>query len=526
MRTFTFFALLCLVLSCSVKSSVTERPTIHTAEFEAFYQDSTNRAKVTGRIINLPLDKAGKKILKFVAVSIHSDLQQEQYPNIDEDGSFQFRLPESYPAQEIYFGVDEDRYFGMLLVRDSIYIEIDYAKLPTSDIQGFSPIEAVQYSGPDAALTEARNRIAFAGLNGGIQQPFMVALGRIMDPKDKMQELDSLMVILRARDEKLAEGLPEKDLLYLRNEREAEYLGLIVRLYLNTDMPAEVRSRYLEFEPLAMSNTTRRFYESFQSSLRAEAYRKVKASPDSTETELGKSFRRNDSLAAILNTELPPLRADLIKLYVQEKDPVLNESILGKCLETTQTSWIREILQERFNVSQYETRKLRQILGEKVAIAFPVEFGRPVGRLDFGADLYKVNEELSGVELLAKIRGAFPDKALYLDFWATWCAPCIAQMPFSAKLHQESEGLPVEYVYLCTDGGGSVEQWQNHIANHEVGGTHLFVPETVHKELMNLFSARGYPTYILLEADGTPKLDVARPGGLNRKLMVELLDKE
>jgi hypothetical protein len=99
-------------------------------------------------------------------------------------------------------------------------------------------------------------------------------------------------------------------------------------------------------------------------------------------------------------------------------------------------------------------------------------------------------------------------------------------MPFSAKLHKETEGLPVEYVYLCTEQGGSIEQWQNLIANHEVGGTHLFVPKATHKELMDLFSARGYPTYVLLQTDGTPNLEVSRPGGLNRKRMIELLDKE
>lgn len=86
MRTLISFALLCLAFSCTVKNRIPETPAIHSAEFEAFYQDSTNRATVTGRIINLPANKVGEKMLKLAAVSIHRDLQQEQYPDIAEDG--------------------------------------------------------------------------------------------------------------------------------------------------------------------------------------------------------------------------------------------------------------------------------------------------------------------------------------------------------------------------------------------------------------------------------------------------------
>ncbi|MCX8212023.1 MAG: TlpA disulfide reductase family protein [Lewinella sp.] len=151
------------------------------------------------------------------------------------------------------------------------------------------------------------------------------------------------------------------------------------------------------------------------------------------------------------------------------------------------------------------------------------DFGKAYGSLPFGAGLYLVGDDVTSEALLDKLRGAFSGKALYLDFRATWCAPCLGEMPYSTKLHGAAEGLPLEFVYLCTDSGGSEEKWRNIIASHQVGGTHIYVPKKAHSELMKLFNGRCFLTYVLLQADGTGKLDVARPLGLDRQTLEALL---
>lgn len=151
------------------------------------------------------------------------------------------------------------------------------------------------------------------------------------------------------------------------------------------------------------------------------------------------------------------------------------------------------------------------------------DFGKAYGSLPFGADLYLVGDDVTGEALLNKLRGAFSGKALHLDFWATWCAPYLGEMPRSAKLHGAAEGLPLEFVYLRTDSGGSEERWRNIIASHQVGGTHIYVPKKAHSRLMKLFNGRCFPTNVLLQADRTGKLDVARPLGLDRQTLEALL---
>lgn len=64
-------------------------------------------------------------------------------------------------------------------------------------------------------------------------------------------------------------------------------------------------------------------------------------------------------------------------------------------------------------------------------------------------------EEVSLNELLYKNRG----KLVYVDFWASWCAPCIAEMPASKKLQEEYKDKSVTFVYISIDSDG--EKWRN-----------------------------------------------------------------
>ena len=44
-------------------------------------------------------------------------------------------------------------------------------------------------------------------------------------------------------------------------------------------------------------------------------------------------------------------------------------------------------------------------------------------------------------------------KVVLLDFWATWCVPCVASMPAIGQLRQELAGKPFEVVSINNDGG-------------------------------------------------------------------------
>ncbi len=42
----------------------------------------------------------------------------------------------------------------------------------------------------------------------------------------------------------------------------------------------------------------------------------------------------------------------------------------------------------------------------------------------------------------------FRGKVIFLNFWATWCPPCIAEMPGINNLYQEVKNDNVEFIML------------------------------------------------------------------------------
>lgn len=64
-------------------------------------------------------------------------------------------------------------------------------------------------------------------------------------------------------------------------------------------------------------------------------------------------------------------------------------------------------------------------------------------------------EDLAGNELaLAQLKG----RVVLLDFWATWCAPCVNDLPKLARLQAKYEEAGLTVVGLSTDEGSDAER--------------------------------------------------------------------
>ncbi|MEL6924941.1 MAG: TlpA disulfide reductase family protein, partial [Bacteroidota bacterium] len=74
--------------------------------------------------------------------------------------------------------------------------------------------------------------------------------------------------------------------------------------------------------------------------------------------------------------------------------------------------------------------------------------------------------------LLADVTGKevslsdFRGKVVYLDFWATWCSPCIRMMPHSKRLQQQFEGKDVVFLYVSLDK--SKQAWVKYLEQHQL----------------------------------------------------------
>ena len=96
---------------------------------------------------------------------------------------------------------------------------------------------------------------------------------------------------------------------------------------------------------------------------------------------------------------------------------------------------------------------------------------------------------------LADFRG----RVLLLNFWATWCAPCIKEMPSLDKLQAKFSSDDFQVVAVNEDRGGA-----NVAASflQKLGTMNLSVFADDKMKLMRALNVRGLPTSFLLDRKG------------------------
>jgi thiol-disulfide isomerase/thioredoxin len=111
------------------------------------------------------------------------------------------------------------------------------------------------------------------------------------------------------------------------------------------------------------------------------------------------------------------------------------------------------------------------------------------------AKLLTENNQLVSFEDLIKIH----KKPLYLDFWASWCGPCINEMQASKKIHQEMSD-EFSFVYVSIDRDDA--PWKKGIDNINLNGTHVRLTADQTRLFHNYFGIEGIPHYAIIDVNG------------------------
>lgn len=130
-----------------------------------------------------------------------------------------------------------------------------------------------------------------------------------------------------------------------------------------------------------------------------------------------------------------------------------------------------------------------------------MKFGKLVLEMPFGANLYQANNS-GASKLIENLKSSFSGKALFIDFWGTWCTPCIQAMPNQKRMYYETKDLPIEFIYMCISTGSSLNEWITKISIMKQPGIHLFVNHDLEYEIMGLFNVGGFPSYVFIDVNG------------------------
>ena len=94
---------------------------------------------------------------------------------------------------------------------------------------------------------------------------------------------------------------------------------------------------------------------------------------------------------------------------------------------------------------------------------------------------------------------AYAGRVVLVDFWATWCGPCIAAFP---KLREMADNLPKERFQII---GVSVDEELDTVTDYLAGEPLPWVVWHVgtESELVRKWRVTGFPTYVLIGPEGT-----------------------
>lgn len=124
-------------------------------------------------------------------------------------------------------------------------------------------------------------------------------------------------------------------------------------------------------------------------------------------------------------------------------------------------------------------------------------------------------EDIKGSKImLSELKG----KKVFLNFWATWCPPCKAEMPDIEKLYQETKDS--DLVILAVNVGEDKKTVQDFI---EENGYNFPVLLDVKGEVSQLYQVTGIPTSYFIDTKGY--LDDGVTGAVSMERMKEYVNK-
>jgi thiol-disulfide isomerase/thioredoxin len=504
--------------------------------------------QVTGKLLHIGPQEIKETTITYTLVTLLG--QKKKTTQLAEDGSFRLELDYPLPYQQIWMQLGELFYTG-LYANKQLYVEVDFSKLKAVGKEVAFKGDGVRYLGEDGPLNEYMNecilfkRTDQLALSARVQQ-----IHRSQHPvaSEVLAAFTPIFDSLKTIQAEYVATHPSPYAWLLENDRLSEFYSQICLHYWGHPMEPALFNQIKAHKTYLLSNSSMVFHLYLSTYFRQLPANRVTVSwedvsrlSDLTQQEKTAidSLRRTETLSPApahraqwtkqlrprmgkmhqnrriargivwLDSLYSPARADIMKLQLNDsKDIAEQKAALEQILPSMTTNWCKAIAKNEYARTVDQVASVNRALATSGNSPTAVDFGRPLQQTDFGATLYKLSS-MSGADFLTRLKQSFAGKAIVLDRWATWCVPCLHEMPHSKKLQQGANELPVVFVYVCTARGSDEGQWKRKIAELKLPGIHFFVDEALDANLSQYFSFSGYPGYAFINQNG-----VYKPGAI------------
>jgi thiol-disulfide isomerase/thioredoxin len=474
-------------------------------------------AKVSGKVTNFQL-KEGEEapIVTFYVPNPVTAEQGKFKTHLSEDGSFNFEVP-----------VECNYNIGHINLP-----ALDYTIVSVGLIPG--EVTKLEISYDEAGKIKA-NMVSSLGLiSDDLLSPYKMVLNFLMDRSARIEPLytmkpedfshyaiEKLMVERLKRSvndsilsEKARNLITDECKLSYLNEFLLDYCGYMSRNYKNT----KTKGSPDDFTPQEPGRSYYAFFKTFNFNDPQYLYNGL-----NLYTEVLQTILLNKTL------NIPAIRDTSIKDWLKEVKAIMADLIgsdTGLFYDVlAANAYARQFNNELKSLSDKQKENIRSYFENEEITKILLKRNEEIIKLEKEKNYF--NTVINSTPAVAKealmnaIISKYKGKAVLVDFWATWCAPCMNAMKETREVKNEMKDKDIVFVYIA-DVSSPKKLWEEKI--NAIGGEHFYLTREEVEYLMDSFGFDAIPTYLFYGKNGIMKNKVTGyPGTETMQKMIEKL---
>ncbi len=131
--------------------------------------------------------------------------------------------------------------------------------------------------------------------------------------------------------------------------------------------------------------------------------------------------------------------------------------------------------------------------------------------------------DIDGNEVsLSDYKGSY----VYVDVWATWCGPCIYEIPYLKKLEEDYRQDNIIFMSVSIDIEDKKEKWKEMIKEENLKGVQLISTSAWSSSICKDYAINGIPRFMIFDDKGNVfNLDAPRPSSNEIRVVFDDLIK-